>query len=90
MVRCECKKCGTQFSHSRGRIHCPTCGSNQVWIVGGIGNVILFTLLIAAVLAAVGFVVLSPATFRAALLALIVAIPLVSVRFWLWRKPGGE
>ncbi len=88
MVTCECKKCGTQFKHSRGRIRCPNCGSSQVWIVGGIGNVILLTLIVAAALAVIGFVALPPATFQAELLALIVAVPLVSLRFWLWRKPG--
>jgi ribosomal protein S27E len=88
MLECECKQCGTRFNHNAGRIRCPSCGSTQVWVVGGISNVIGLTLLLAAVLLAVGFVALPPDTFRAEVVALVVAIPLVSIRYWLWRKPG--
>jgi ribosomal protein S27E len=88
MVECECKQCGSRFNHSAGRVRCPVCGSTQVWIVGGISNVIGLTLLAAAVLLAVGFVALPQDTFRAEAVALAVAIPLVSFRYWLWRKPG--
>jgi ribosomal protein S27E len=88
MIEVECKQCGSRFKHNHGRIRCPVCGSTQVWIVGGISNVIGLTLLLAAVLLAVGFVALPPDTFRAEVVALVVAIPLVSLRYWLWRKPG--
>ena len=88
MVECECRKCGTHFKHSAGRIRCPKCGSSQVWIVDGISNVIGLTLIVAAALLLAGSLALPPDTFRAEAFALIVAIPLVSIRYWLWRKPG--
>ncbi|HEX3053065.1 MAG TPA: hypothetical protein VHP83_20570 [Aggregatilineaceae bacterium] len=87
MITCECKKCSTSFKHNSGSIRCPNCGSHQVWIVGGIGNVMVITVLLASVMALVGFFLLPPDTFLAEVVALSVAVPIVGIRFWLWRKP---
>ncbi len=87
-MKCECKRCGTKFDHQGGPVRCPTCGSDQFWVVGGLRGVILLVVLLAALMAAIGFLILPAQTFRAEAVALIVAIPLVSLRYWLWRKPG--